>query len=101
VTFTVDKELESDQKLCIIGSIPELGSWTTFDQIMSPSSEKPKKNYFMSQKNSTWVYNIDFQQDVSFEYKYVVIDNYNPKEQVWEGGENHTNEVVVSDEENP
>jgi hypothetical protein len=59
-----------------VGSIPELGSWSALDAVMT---EKDPKSWTLSIES--------IPKDVSFEYKYVITDKSNNVQ--WENGENH------------
>jgi 4-alpha-glucanotransferase len=75
VCFNVDKEIFSGQSLCIVGSIPELGSWSTFDAVMTEKYP------------NSWTFSMEIENGLSFEYKYVISDQFNQRQ--WENGENH------------
>ena len=75
VNFNIDKELFEGQSICIVGSIPELGAWKEFDAVMT-------KNH-----PNSWSYSLTCDNQLSFEYKYVVTDQFNQRQ--WEQGENH------------
>ena len=78
VTFTanVDKDIVDGKSICIVGSIPELGSWSALDAVMT---EKDPNSWTLSVSS--------IPKDVVFEYKYVITDNANNVQ--WENGENH------------
>ena len=73
--FNVEKSIFGGQSICIVGSIPELGSWSSFDAVMT------------EKYSNSWTFSMDIDTDLSFEYKYVITDQFNQRQ--WENGENH------------
>ena len=79
------------QSLCVVGDLIELGNWTQFKAHMTWCDGHVWKYKFVSPKQ------------ISFEYKYVVLNNSLPEK--WESGANRTmdlndldnNKVTVQD----
>ena len=74
LTFKVPYKTELGQSLCVVGSLPSLGSWKSFTAKMKWS------------EGHIWVLPDIRISDPYFQYKYVVLNNGQPER--WEQGLN-------------
>ncbi|QTA81651.1 Glycoside hydrolase, family 77 [Desulfonema limicola] len=76
ICFSIHYNTVWGQKLCVSGSIPELGNWNP--------EQAPEMIYT---SGGIWVLKLDFTKPVDFKYKYCLMDE-NKKSIKWESGEN-------------
>jgi len=86
VQFTLDEELEAEDRLYLVGSVPSLGNWNIHDAIeMSPASRHDKDSLWKSSP-----VNVSFGQEIEFKFFLVKgsKENLNMQQIRWQKGEN-------------
>lgn len=87
--FRVRISVPYNFSLRIAGSIPELGSWKAESGI-------PLRESHEEHGQKVYETSVHLPRDWPFEYKYVMINEENPEEKIWNEGDNHKR-IVSSD----